>query len=186
MDVQIRALLALTTSAVLAGCASGTQTVEDKFTVTPVAIQGPTGAGAVLPLKASVEPTRIALDATLARAWPAALGVYATLRLPLTTLDSTVHIVGFTGQRVARIDGRSVASFFECAGAYGNLAASGDVYVTFRLQVVPAGPGAQALIQTDATARAASSAQTASCRSTGALERLVRDRLLEALKAPAP
>jgi hypothetical protein len=122
------------------------------------------------------------------RAWPVLVQTYAALEIPVNGADESGRVLAATDQRLRRIGGRPLTVFFRCSGAYENLAATGDVYVSARTQLLPAqsGGGTQARTEVSAIAQARSgTGSRVACASTGILERTINDKLGELARAPA-
>ena len=109
-----------------------------------------------------------------AAVWRALPQAYAKLGIEVTGVDTDAKLLTAV-QRVRRVGGRRVADFFNCPGPYGNLASSGDVFLTMRSQVLPAGGEVTTVRhEVDAFARSSTgSISTSRCRSNGELEKLI-------------
>lgn len=122
------------------------------------------------------------------RAWPVLVETYAALEIPVNGADENGRVLATTDQRLRRIGGRPLTAFFRCSGAYENLAATGDVYVSARTQLLPArsGGGTQARTEVSAIAQARSgTGSRVACASTGVLERTINEKLSELARAAA-
>lgn len=107
--------------------------------------------------------------------WQAMPQIYAALELPLSALDEEKRVLEAVN-RVRRIAGKSISNYFSCASAYGNLASSGDVYLTVRSQVLPQGEGSQVRHEVQAIARSSTgSTNSVQCSSRGGLESLLEE-----------
>ncbi len=149
----------------------------------PIVVETPTGA-----LQFNVTTTanvqQVVLPAPLARAWASLPAVYQALGVPLTVSDSTHFLLGTVAQRLRRIGGRGLSTLFDCPGAYENLAATGEVQVTLRTQLLPEGDSAsRAYTEIAAVGRSRTGGQRVLCSSRGQLEALVREKLLAAVGA---
>lgn len=116
------------------------------------------------------------------KVWLAVPEVYATLELPVTEVDSPSRLIASTRQRVRRIGGKSIASYFNCPGTYGNAANNADVRVVVRTQVLPGQAETSSLVRTEVEARAKSATGAQSgvtCSTNGSLEK----RIIEAIAA---
>ncbi len=146
----------------------------------PVIVEGASETTTVN-LTTSANVLQVRLRVPLSRAWGSLAGVYRAMALPVTSTDSTHYLLGGEEQRVRRVAGRSMAALFDCPGAYENLAATGDVYLTVRTQLVPAGDSAAtAFTQISAYARSLTGGQRVLCSTRGQLERLLEQKLLAA------
>ena len=106
--------------------------------------------------------------------------------MPITSTDTALRLLGGEQQRVRRLGGRSMSTFFDCPGAYENLAGTGDVCVTMRTQLVPAGDSAStAYTEISAYARSKTGGQQTLCSTRGALESLLDKQLLAAFDSTA-
>ena len=112
------------------------------------------------------------------RVWPALVKVYDALNLPASIQEAQTGLVRSVNQRVRRIAGQPVARFFACAGAFGNSAATGDVFVSAQTQLL-AGDGGGTEARTAAGARVRSAGGWVDCRSNGKLEALIGEKLKE-------
>ncbi len=119
----------------------------------------------------------LTLPAPPTELWPVLVRVYGDAGLAVTGADSDRHLLVSSGGRVRRIAGDPVARFFTCPGtAYGNTATSGDVYPLVRTELIAADGGTEVRMQVEANAVTATGSR-GRCRSTGRLERLLRDAL---------
>src|SRR5690606_34522186 len=82
--------------------------------------------------------TSHAIDAGADPTWAALPGVFEQLGIDVTGVQSNARLLTSTA-RVRRIGGRNMATYFDCPGSYSNIASSGDVYLSLRGQVLPAG-----------------------------------------------
>lgn len=172
-------------------CATTPARIGPEVKDTPGLLEGQAGGYDVLALTRTVGVHSTIVRAPMARAWVALPGVYADLGLRVTGVDTVAHIVGSIGQRVLRIAGHGPATYFDCPGAYENLAASGDVTMSIRTQVVAEGEElTDVRTQVSAAARSRTGSQNVPCSGNGALEKLLVTRLTAALasggSAPKP
>lgn len=172
----------------LAGCASNAGIPGSRTDRTRVRVEGNAGSAGDL---ANVELTRQAaissdsIAASPERTWTAVPAAFAALEIPVTDVNTAARLIASTGQRVRRIGGKSMASYFNCPGSYGNLASSGDVFVTVRTQVLPGASSDQSLLRMEVEADARSgtgSSNRITCTSTGSLEKLIRETIITAVE----
>jgi hypothetical protein len=106
--------------------------------------------------------------------------VYGDLGLPVTQIDPNTKVVAGVNQRVRRVGGKSMSTFFNCGGSYGNAASRDDVYLTARTQILPSPDGGtEARTEVDAQSKASTSSTRTQCGSTGELEKLIGAALRE-------
>lgn len=179
----------------LAGCASSGATSNQTGDATPpsaVTIDMPTtvaGEGGVAHgfdtgVYASSRESNITSVPLLAapdQLWPALRQLFAELELPVTSMDSTAHLLVTNGVRLRQIGKQPVARFFECpATGYGNSARGADLFVTVQARLLPVPPDATEMrLQLASFVRLATKNDVI-CRSTGALEKRFRDALTAA------
>src|SRR5690606_31306669 len=89
--------------------------------------------------------------------WGAMPDLYEALELPVTASDDAVRVLA-SERRARRVAGRNMATYFECPGPYGNLATTGDVFLTVRSQVLSEGGGSLVRHEVQASARASTGA----------------------------
>jgi hypothetical protein len=124
------------------------------------------------------------VDAPAERVWPLVAQVYAELRLPDAAVDSAGRVVAVSGERLRRIGGRSISSYFECGARYGNSASEYDVYVSVSTRVLADGGITRVRTTVSAHARGAgANATTLVCNGNGALEALIAERIRGRLAA---
>lgn len=113
--------------------------------------------------------------------------VYGDLGLPVTRIDPETKLVAGINQRVRRVGGKGMATFFNCGGSYGNAASRDDVFVTARTQIL-SGPngGTEARTEVDAQSKASTSSTRTQCGSTGELEKLIGAKLRERAGGATP
>ncbi len=163
----------------LAGCASTSELPEYRTDRSTVSVQTNTGSSDMqLTHEAAVSSEVIAASAD--QLWRALPGIYQSLGIPINGADSNARLLA-TRERVRRIDGKSMSTYFNCPGPYGNLAGSGDVYLSLRTQILPSSD-TQATVrhEIEAVARASSGTNQVRCNSRGALERLLNEALAAA------
>lgn len=167
----------------LTGCASSSQIPGSASDRSIVSVQtSPGAAGEQLELTREANITSAPLQADVNAAWAALPAVFEELEIPVTGVDGNARMLTSV-QRVRRIGGKSPASFFRCPGPYGNVASSGDVYVSVRVQILPGSAGSGSLLrsQIDATARPTTSGGTVQCSSNGSLQKLIGDTMAKRL-----
>lgn len=175
--MDLRRLVVIVPLLLSSSCASGSGIPETRTDRSIVSVNA--GAGeSQLELTRNAAISSDVLPIGAEEIWARVPAVYEALGLPITGLDPEARIVG-TVQRVKRIAGKSIASYLNCPGAYGNLAGSGDVYLTVRTQVIPTG-GSAATVRHEVGAVARSSTSGMSrvmCASNGSLEKLLTSSL---------
>lgn len=175
-----RFTLATLATFLVAGCASSAEIREYRSDRSIVSVQTNTGSSD-MQLTHEAAVTSEVIPASAEQLWRALPGVYQALGLPINSADSNARLLA-TRERVRRIDGRGMATFFTCPGPYGNLAGSGDVYLVLRTQVL-ASSADQATVRHDveAVARASSGSNQVRCNSRGTLEKLLNEALVAAV-----
>lgn len=166
---------------VLPACAStgGGEVAETRTERATVAVEVPGTVSSTLELSRDAAIVSYALAQTPERAWPLLVQTYADLEIPVSTADESGRTLAATHQKVKRIGGRPMTVFFRCSGAYENLAATGDVYVSARTQLAPGeSGGTQARTEVSAWAQSRTGSR-ATCASTGILERTIGEKLRE-------
>lgn len=134
--------------------------------------------------RADVQSNDVPMTLPLDAAWARVSQAYAALKLPVTTIDSTRHLIGAQNAVVRnRLAGDRLSRWLSCGDTPIGMprADSYVVYLTMLTEVRPVGSASAA--RTIVTAKAEPSDGTTSgvqCSSTGALEQ----RLREALGAP--
>lgn len=174
----------LTLSVLLAACAPNSEipsAATDRSIVTVQTTPGASGQQFELTSEANIRS--VALNGDVEEAWAALPTVFEALGLPITEVDGNARILASV-QRMRRIGGKSPGSFFRCPGPYGNLASSGDVYVSLRAQIIPDGSASGSVLRmhTDATARSRTSASQVQCSSNGSLQKLIGETLAARLE----
>lgn len=165
----------------LTACATSSELPSARTDRSVVTVQTTGGSGNQMQMELTREAdiNSAAIDATVADAWAALPPVFEGLGLPVTGADNTNHAISSV-QRVRRIGGKSPATYFRCPGPYGNLASSGDVYISLRAQVLPAESGSGSTLRTEveAKARASTGGNQVQCSANSQLP----DRIAEMLK----
>jgi hypothetical protein len=110
--------------------------------------------------------------------WPRVRAAFDELDLPITEESPGDMLVRSMNQRLRRIGSQPVSRFFQCAGAFGNSASLGDVFVSVQSRVVATGEE-PARLRTVAEARVRSGGSWVECRSNGRLESLIGRRVQE-------
>jgi hypothetical protein len=171
-------IAALTLTALLAGCASGSGSIPEARTdraIVPVEVSGATSTVEIARTAAIASE---AVAAPAARVWALLPAVYAEMEIPVASMDAEAMVIGSGSQRLRRVGGKQVASWFRCSGAYENLAMSGDVYVTVRTQLFTVGGGTEARTEVSAWAQSRSGSRV-NCGSNGTLEQAVGAKIRE-------
>jgi hypothetical protein len=183
MSRSIAALLLL-----LGACASSGGGMIQSTGISSATVRSGEATGAPL---ASVQVTNTAgmgsvtLDAPADRVWALLPAVYLELGIPLSQTDNAQKLLVASNQRVTRIGGKRLSSYFRCGGVYGDNADSGNTFVTARTQVSAAADG-KTLVRTEVRAAAAAEGTTVGeCGSTGLLEKAIGEAI-QAKSAAAP
>lgn len=107
--------------------------------------------------------------------WPRLGRTYASLSIPITTIDTTAHILGAVrASLIGHLGKRPLSYAIECGPTpYGTPRANSyNVMLTAVTQLTPAGTGTRVTTAVSAVAQDASlSSSPVQCTSTGALER---------------
>ncbi|HEX6924916.1 MAG TPA: hypothetical protein VF167_05780 [Longimicrobiaceae bacterium] len=167
----------------LGACASASNIPQADTERSIVSVQtSPATMGEAMELTRDANIHSAALAADAEKAWTELPAVFQELALGVTAVDGNVRALSSV-QRVRRIGGKGPGSFFRCAGPYGNLASSGDVYLSLQAQILPAQGGSGSVLRTrvEATARAATGATQVQCSSNGSLQKLITDTLKKRL-----
>jgi hypothetical protein len=166
-------------SLVAAGCASGSETIPATTTTTqPVVIDR--GGGAISTITLTKQESAYTGQFTSApqALWPAVQRVFRELELPVTSVDSTAHMITSTAGRIRRIDNKPVATYVECPGtAYGNAASGGAVYVTVQAQLLATATGSELRVSLQAKSISETGMNRGDCTSTGVLEARIANAL---------
>jgi hypothetical protein len=170
-------LLGLTLAAGCAG-AQGASVPVSAAPQTVVSTPGSTGA-VTLTRENALMSADVASDP--GRVWPLVAQAYADIGIPIDQLDQNTHIATATNQRVRRLMGKGLGTYFTCAGPFGNTANRDDVYVTIRTQVFPGqGQGSIVRIGAHAVSKSGTAANTITdCASNGELEKLIIQKIME-------
>jgi hypothetical protein len=152
-------------------CASAGGPITPPVT-TPVVVETGSGSQTIMitrPAKGASELVPVSSGA----AWRALTQALADLKLPVSKGDSLAGSVRSIGV-VRRIGSEPISHFFDCPGAYENLAASGRVTVDVR-SLISASGSDHALVATiiDASASPLTSGGTVSCSPSGNLYQLI-------------
>jgi hypothetical protein len=119
----------------------------------------------------------VTLDLPPERVWAVLPAVYLELGIPLSQTDDAQRLLVAQNQRVSRIGGKRLSTYFRCGGVYGDNADSGNTYVTTRTQVLT-GPDGKTIARTEVRAAASAEGTTVGeCGSTGLLERAIGDAI---------
>jgi hypothetical protein len=161
-------------------CASGAS--GERVVDTDVTLRGAIAGDAArdqIRLTSASGASIVAIEAGVDRVWSVLPSVYQELGLPISTTDPAQKVILTLNQRIARIDGKRLSTFFRCAGAYGNSADNGNTTVTVRTQVQAATAGSVVRIEVQAQSNETGATTAGSCGTMGALERLVASRVQE-------
>lgn len=172
-------IAALALTALLAGCASGSGSIPEARTdraIVPVEVRGANTSTVEIARTAAIASESVAAPA--ARVWAILPAVYAEMEIPVASTDAEAMVIGSGSQRLRRVGGKQVGSWFRCSGAYENLAMSGDVYVTVRTQLFASGGGTEARTEVSAWAQSRSGSRV-NCASNGTLEQAVGAKIRE-------
>ena len=176
--------LAILIPLLVAACAPNAEIPGARTDRAVVTVQtSPGEAGQQLELTRRANINSVALQVGVAEAWAALPPIFEALGLPITAADRNAHALSSV-QRLRRIGDKSVSSYFRCPGPYGNLASSGDVYVSIQSQILPGdgGTGSTLRTQVDATARASTGGNQVQCSSTGSVQQVIADALTKRLE----
>jgi hypothetical protein len=179
-------VLSLAALALLAGCSSTQSALAPGATPSQTVVNSPGTLGSVTISRndAIVSATLAAPPATV---WPLVAQAFTDIGIPVDQVDQSARAASATNQRVRRLAGKGLASYFNCAGPFGNAANRDDVFLTLRTQVVPGqGDGSTLRISASAVARSSTSANTVTdCSSNGELEKLITQKVTERLGGAA-
>lgn len=171
---------------VLAGCASASVPAASSERST-LGVETAAVTGGAIDLQITRDPATTAdtLAASPDEVWRALPPVFADLELPLSEAMPAERFLTATGHRLRRLGGRSMAQYFECPGGYENLAATSEVYLTVKAQVLPGATADESVLRTQvhASARSRNSGSQVICSSRGALEKLILVALAEKVAA---
>lgn len=159
----------------LAGCAASIPAASTEPARVDVETAEVAGGAINLQVNREAAITSQSVAASPEQVWRALPQVFAELDIPLAEVLTSSKMLTASGQRIRRIGGRGMASYFDCPGAFENLAASSDVYFTVRAQVLPGEEAEQSTLRTqlNASARSSSSGTRVLCTSRGSLEKLI-------------
>lgn len=148
---------------------------------------GVTASSMNMQLTREAEISTATLTASPDSVWKVLPAVFAELEIPVSGVQSSNRLLTARGERLRRVAGRGISSFFDCPGSYGNAAANSDVYFTVHAQVLPGETASASAVRTqvEAMARSSTSGNTVPCTSRGALERAIMERLSAKLTPPA-
>jgi hypothetical protein len=170
-----------------AGCGSAASSRGSTTERTRVDVETAEVAGGVINLQLNREAaiTALSVAASPEAVWSALPQVFAELEIPVTGIRTEAKVLTATGHRLRRIGGRGMATYFDCPGAYENLAASSDVYFSVQTQVLPDSGEDGSVVRTrvDGSARSSRSGSQVLCSSRGSLETLILLRLSEKVAA---
>jgi hypothetical protein len=158
----------------LVACASGHG--PQRTDLTDLAVRGSATGDAVredVRLTTSPGTAAMTLPAPVDAVWALMPAVYAELGLPVTATDPSQKVIVSQNQRLARIDGRRLSSYFRCGGTYGNNADNGNTLVYVKTQIMPNPEGATARVEVRALATEPGATTAGECGSIGSLERLI-------------
>jgi hypothetical protein len=183
----MRALLPLTAALALAACATtGESNMPDRSTTTiSMAAHGAeesVGTGTTsITTSAAAGPARVRIGASPDQVWNALHAVYTDLGIPVETIDLQNRRLGniaFVQRR--RLGGQPLSRYFDCGtNAFGSALADSEriqLHITSRV----AADGTDSEVSTDVRATAlsgAASGTAVNCRSRGALEAAIENRL---------
>ena len=172
----------------LGACASSGGRMTESVGIASATVRSGEATGAPL---ASVQVTTqsgtgsVTLDAPADRVWALLPAVFLELGIPLSQTDNAQKLLVASNQRVTRIGGKRLSTYFRCGGVYGDNADSGNTYVTTRTQVSTGADG-KTLVRTEVRAAASAEGTTVGeCGSTGLLERAIGEAI-QAKSAAAP
>jgi hypothetical protein len=163
----------------LAGCASSGPMTESVGIANAAIQTGTTGASTTQDVQITSRPGlgSVTLDATVDRVWGVLPSVYLELGIPLSQTDNAQKLLVAQNQRVSRIGGKRLSTYFRCGGTYGDNADGGNAYVTARTQVLAAADG-KTMARTEVRAAASGDGTTVGeCGSTGLLERAIGEAI---------
>lgn len=174
MRVLPVALLAL-----LAACSGAQGGGAPGATIPQSVMSAPSPGGSVI-ITRDNQVYKADVGATPADVWPLVAQAYADIGFLLDNIDNGARVATATNQRVRRLAGKQLSTYFNCAGPFGNTANRDDVFVTVRTEVVPGnGGGSIVRIGVGAVSRPTTAANTITdCGSTGELERLVINTII--------
>jgi hypothetical protein len=173
--------------ATLSGCATHTPSAGAGVSPETVRIVGPSGTTTLSRMVGAGAPAAVtAVAAPLDSAWRALPSVYASLEIPLTTLDAAQHLLGNEGMRVRRtLAGESLTRYLDCGATQGG--PNAETYEVTMAVLTQLQPGAadSTIVATavQASARSPSfSGEDVACTSTRRLEARIAALLGDQLK----
>ena len=177
-------VLAAAALALLAGCSSSQSALAPGSTPVQTVVNAP-GARGGMTVSRQEAIVSAELAAAPATVWPAIAQVFTEIGIPVDQVDESARAASATNQRVRRLMGKGLGTYFNCAGPFGNAANRDDVFLTIRTQVVPGqGTGSVLRMSVGAVARSTTSANTATdCASNGELEKLITQKVTEKIGA---
>jgi hypothetical protein len=181
MYAATRRLLALSLTAIASGCTARAEQPATADRASTIRIDGTNAAStgaASLDWHHEAGRHTATIPVSADRAWPALSAAYEQIGLTVSSIDPGARRLGVDGERLRRIDGRSVSAFFNCGGDFGNDAARFNVFVTAHTRVAANPDGGSTLTtEVDAVAAASASGTRVRCVSTGLLERTIAERV---------
>ncbi len=172
--------IVLAAGTLVAACATGSSGASEPAatTRTGVVVQTP-GSSDAFTLTRDANISTMTVPASPESLWPVLVTAYGDAGLDVSGADSDRRILVSSGSRVRRIAGDRVDRFFDCPGtAYGNTASSGDVYPLVRTELISASEGATVVRMQVEAVSVSNTGNRGQCRSTGRLERMLRDALV--------
>lgn len=172
-------ILALLPLLALAACGAPRSEVVDVTRPQPVRVIGGTGQVTSMATVASHRPSIITLPMSADSVWRVLPGVYQSLDIAVTDLQTASRLIGISNTRVRRrFADANLSRYIDCGRTQGGPNAdSYEINLSVRSQVEPREDG-QAVLNTlvDAAARPVNfSGEFARCHSTGVLERRIAD-----------
>ena len=173
-------VLTVAALALLAGCSSSQSALAPGSTPAQTVVHAP-GAQGGMTVSRQEAIVSTELSASPEVVWPAVAQVFTEIGIPVDQVDQNARAASATNQRVRRLMGKGLASYFNCAGPFGNAANRDDVFLTIRTQVLPRqGTGSALRMSVSAVARSTTAANTATdCASNGELEKLIAQKVME-------
>ncbi len=175
-------VLALVLGAAVPACAgAGTGSPSMDVPDEPMRIE--TG-GRPLEITREKQVTSAQVDVPLTEAWSRLLTAYRALGIPASALSVNPgsHTVGVVDRRTSRLAGQRMSRYLNCGYSLGTSKADqGQVRVTLQTTLAPAGEAT--VVRTRFQAMAGTSGVSTApipCASTGALERVILERVVGA------
>lgn len=167
--------------ALLGGCATARATAEPELPARVIAA----GETATFRVTGNEEAQLYSVRANASQVWRALPGVFETLEIPITHIDTNVRLIGNRDHAVSRrLGGEPLHRYLNCGSSMtGPVTRTHLVRLSLLVQVVE-GEGDQALVQSlvDAEARSrqgVSGGGPITCGSTGRLEARIAQMLNE-------